>query len=75
MEKALAVSLTQSPLFVSVGTMKRKPGREQVINPGGEIRRFGIVLAEPVARKIERQAKKRGVSMAQIIREALEQVA
>ena len=50
-------------------------GRPQTINSGGEIRRLGLVLAEPVALKLEQKAKKRGVSMSQIIREALEQVA
>lgn len=75
MEKALAVSTAEGHKYITVGSMSTKMGRPQTINSGGEIRRLGLVLAEPVALKLEQKAKKRGVSMSQIIREALEQVA
>lgn len=49
--------------------------RPRVINPHGETRRVATVVAEPVARRLEREARRRGVTVAQVVREALERVA
>jgi len=50
-------------------------GRPRTINPTGELRSMRVLVPEPVAQKIEREAKKRGVTVAQIVRERLAQVA
>lgn len=49
--------------------------RPRKINPNGETRRVVTLVPVPVAQRIEREARKRGVSVAQVIREKLEQVA
>lgn len=49
--------------------------RPRKINPTGETRRVVTLVPAPVAQRIEREARKRGVSVAQVIREKLEQVA
>jgi hypothetical protein len=49
--------------------------RPRVINPQGETRRLVALVPVPVAQRIEREAKKRGVTIAQIVREKLEKVA
>lgn len=49
--------------------------RPRKINPHGETRRVVTLVPETVAQRIEREARKRGVSVAQVIREKLEQVA
>ena len=49
--------------------------RPKHINPGGETVRLVARVAEPVARRIQREAKQRGVTVAQIVREKLSQVA
>lgn len=49
--------------------------RPRKINPHGETRRVVTLVPENVAHRIEREARKRGVSVAQVIREKLEQVA
>lgn len=42
------------------------------MNPAtGKVRRLTITLAEPVARDIEREARKTGKSLADVVRERL----
>ena len=50
-------------------------GRPKEINPQGEIKRLVALVSVPVAERLEREAKRKGVSVAQIVREKLEQVA
>jgi hypothetical protein len=45
--------------------------RPRVINPTGDVRSLRVVVAEPVAQRLEREARRRGVSVAEIIRERL----
>jgi hypothetical protein len=45
--------------------------RPRKINPNGATRRMSAEVAEPVARRIEREAARRGVSIAQVVREIL----
>ena len=49
--------------------------RPRVINPNGETRRIAATVAAPTVARLERIAKRRGVTVAQVIREALEKVA
>ena len=49
--------------------------RPRVINPNGETRRVVTMLPAPVAEKLEREARKRGVPLSQIVREKLQEVA
>lgn len=49
--------------------------RPRVINPNGKTRRVVSIVPEPTAKRLEREAQKRGVTVAQVIREALEKVA
>lgn len=49
--------------------------RPRVINPTGKTRRVGAMVSEPVVRKLEKKAKEKGVTVAEVIREALEKVA
>jgi len=49
--------------------------RPKIVNPKGKTKDIRIRIAEPVAQSMEREAKKRGVSVAQIVRERLAQVA
>lgn len=52
--------------------MKRGRGRPRTVNPAtGKVRRLTITLAEPVARDIEREARKTGKSLADVVRERL----
>jgi hypothetical protein len=50
-------------------------GRPKVINPKGEIKRLVALVPVPVAERLEREALKRGISVAQVVREKLAQVA
>lgn len=50
-------------------------GRPKEINPKGDIKRLVALVPVPVAERLEREAKRKGVSVAQIVREKLEQVA
>ena len=50
-------------------------GRPKEINPQCEIKRLVALVSVPVAERLEREAKAKGVSVAQIVREKLEQVA
>lgn len=45
--------------------------RPREINPTGKVRRIAANIPEQVARDIEREAKRRGVSIARVIRERL----
>jgi len=49
--------------------------RPKHINPTGEIVRLVAQVPAPVAQRIQREAKKRGVPVAQVIREKLSEVA
>jgi hypothetical protein len=49
--------------------------RPKHINPDGEIKRLVALVPVPLAKRLEREAKKRGVPVAQIIREKLSEVA
>lgn len=49
--------------------------RPKHINPEGDTIRLAAYVAAPVAQRIKREAKKRGVTVAQIVREKLEQAA
>lgn len=49
--------------------------RPKVINPHGDTRRVAADIPQPTAARIEKIAKRRGVTVAQVIREALEKVA
>ena len=49
--------------------------RPKHINPQGEIKRLVALVPVPVAERLEREAKKRGVPVAVIVREKLSQVA
>lgn len=49
--------------------------RPKHINPDGEIKRLVALIPAPVAERLEREAKKRGVPVAQIVREKLAKVA
>jgi len=50
-------------------------GRPRLINPNGDTKRMAVDVPTPMAQRIEREAKKRGVSVATILREKLAQVA
>ena len=45
--------------------------RPRVINPKGRTRRISVFVAEPVAEKLEREAKRRGTSLGAVVRERL----
>ena len=49
--------------------------RPRVINPTGKTRRVGVVVSEPVVRKLEKKAKAEGISVAELVRRALEKAA
>lgn len=49
--------------------------RPRVINPTGKTRKLSVVLSEPVVRDMEREAKRRGVSLGTVVRERLDKVA
>jgi hypothetical protein len=49
--------------------------RPRVVNPTGPTVRLATIVAEPVARRVEREAQRRGVTVAQVLRDALERVA
>lgn len=49
--------------------------RPKHINPDGEIKRLVALIPAPVAKRLEQEAKKRGVPVAQIVREKLAKVA
>lgn len=50
--------------------------RPEKVNPGGEIKRLAVMVPAPVAEKLKKQARKRGVPVAEIVREIiLEKVA
>lgn len=49
--------------------------RPKHINPDGETKRLVAIVSVPLAKRIEQVAKKRGVPVAQIVREQLEKVA
>lgn len=49
--------------------------RPKHINPDGETVRLNALVPAPIARRIQREAKKRGVTVAQVVREKLAQVA
>lgn len=59
-------------LCISVTDMA---GRPKEINPQGEVKRVACNVPTNVARDIEREAKRRGVTVAQVMRERLAQVA
>ena len=45
--------------------------RPRVINPKGDVRKLSAVVPEKVAQELEREAKKRNVTVGQIVRERL----
>lgn len=45
--------------------------RPRFINPTGNVRRLGVVVSEPVVQRLEREARARGVTLSQVIRERL----
>lgn len=45
--------------------------RPKVINPTGNVRRLGVVVSEPVVQRLEREARERGVTLSEVIRERL----
>lgn len=49
--------------------------RPKHINPTGDTVRLVALVPAPVAQRIQREAKKRGVTVAQVVREKLAQVA
>ena len=49
--------------------------RPRVINPTGDTRKVSVVISEAVARDLEREAKRRKVSVGAIMRERLQKVA
>jgi hypothetical protein len=49
--------------------------RPKHINPAGDTVRLAAFVPAPIAQRIQREAKKRGVTVAQIVREKLEQAA
>jgi hypothetical protein len=49
--------------------------RPKVINPTGDTRRIAADVPAPTADRLVKIAKRRGVPVAQVIREALENVA
>jgi hypothetical protein len=49
--------------------------RPKHINPQGEVKRLVALVPVPVAERLEREAKKQGVPVAEIVRRALEKVA
>lgn len=49
--------------------------RPKHINPDGETVRLVARVPDHVARRIQREAKRRGVTVAQVVREKLAQVA
>ena len=50
-------------------------GRPKEINPQGEVKRVACNVPTTVAKDIENEAKRRGVTVAQVMRERLAQVA
>ena len=47
--------------------------RPKFINPTGKVRRIAANIPEQVAEKLEREAKRRGISLASVVRERLGQ--
>ena len=45
--------------------------RPRTINPTGATKRLTTEVAEPVARRIEREARRRGIPVSQVVREIL----
>lgn len=46
--------------------------RPRKINPTGKTRKLSVVVAEPVARELEREAKREQASLGEIMRRRLE---
>lgn len=46
--------------------------RPRTINPKGKTRKLSVVLAEPVARDLEKEARKQGLSLSEVVRQRLE---
>ena len=72
MAQVVAVSNLKHWQCISVPLMA---GRPRTINPTGETRSLRVNVPATVAQRIEREAKKRGVSVATVVRERLAQVA
>ena len=49
--------------------------RPKKINPKGETRAVAALIPEPLARELEREAKREGVTMAEIMRKRLSRAA
>lgn len=49
--------------------------RPRTINPNGKTRKLSVVLSETVVRDLEREAKRRGVTLGAVVRERLGKVA
>jgi hypothetical protein len=49
--------------------------RPRKINPTGPTRRVGVTVSEPVARRLQKRAKRDGITLAELVRRELERVA
>lgn len=49
--------------------------RPRTINPKGEVRHLTARVPEPLARELEREAKRKGVTLGEIIRKRLSRAA
>lgn len=49
--------------------------RPRTIDPSGEVVRFTISLPDKTRKRLQRKAKQQGVSLSEVVREALEKVA
>jgi hypothetical protein len=46
--------------------------RPRKINPSGKTRKLSVIVAEPVARELEREAAREGKSLGEIVRRRLD---
>lgn len=67
--------LTVNDTLVTSVLLCHLMARPKHINPDGEIKRIVALVPVPLAKRLERVAKKRGVPVAVIIREKLSEVA
>jgi hypothetical protein len=51
------------------------PGRPKAINPQGDLERLVVLVPVPVAERLAGEAKTEGVTVAQLVRTKLEEVA
>lgn len=57
------------------GVMSALMARPRTIAPNGEVSKLTVRLSDKARKRLERQAKQRGVTLAEVVRQALESAA